>query len=278
MRDSTVLPDLRILSSAALMPHEEIDPQRVERLCQRIRAEGRLKNPPVVAAIPQTDQFLVLDGASRTMAFNHMRIPHIVAQVVSYGDAGVTLDTWYHVVTRLPLETFEESLTQVTGLHMEACSLVEARAALSTHDAAAYIVCASGVRMVCNSTPSAGADLHLLNGIVNTYQGRAEIFRASNDSWEKQVPYYPHMTALVVFPQFNPSDLMRIVRNGEKVPTGVTRHVISPRAVNINISLEVLRADWPLDRKQEWLRDWLMERMATNAIRYYAEATFTFDE
>ncbi len=26
------------------------------------------------------------------------------------------------------------------------------------------------------------------------------------------------------------------------------------------------------------LHDWLMERMAANAIRYYAESTFSFDE
>jgi hypothetical protein len=48
--------------------------------------------------------------------------------------------------------------------------------------------------------------------------------------------------------------------------------------LNINISLNVLEADWSLERKREWLHDWLMERMAANAIRYYSESTFTFDE
>jgi len=33
-----------------------------------------------------------------------------------------------------------------------------------------------------------------------------------------------------------------------------------------------------LERKRAWLEDWLMERMAANAIRYYAESTFSFDE
>jgi len=40
----------------------------------------------------------------------------------------------------------------------------------------------------------------------------------------------------------------------------------------------VLAADKSLENKQEWLQGWLMERMAANAIRYYAESTFSFDE
>ena len=67
-------------------------------------------------------------------------------------------------------------------------------------------------------------------------------------------------------------------REGKKVPSGITRHIIPARAENINISLSVLEADWTLERKREWLHEWLMERMAANAIRYYSESTFTFDE
>jgi hypothetical protein len=278
MRDSTVLPELHVYPAEALVPHEQIDPRRVEKLCQRLSAEQRLKNPPVVADIPGSDHFIILDGATRAMAFREMGIPHIVAQQVSYGDPGVVLDTWYHVVSGMPLPEFEQRLTQVSGLHLQICDLQEARAALSTRLAIAYIVCESGVRMVSNSCWREGYDLRLLNDMVGAYKGRADIHRASNDIWAKQAPYYPGLTALVGFPQFTPSDLIAIVRNGEKVPTGITRHIISPRAVNINIPLEALRADQPLAQKNAWLHAWLMERMAANAIRYYAEATFTFDE
>jgi len=83
---------------------------------------------------------------------------------------------------------------------------------------------------------------------------------------------------LVIFPQLKPSDIIQSVRSGEKIPTGITRHIISPRALNINIPLDVLKSEWSFQRKKEWLREWLMERMASNAIRYYAESTFSFDE
>jgi hypothetical protein len=86
------------------------------------------------------------------------------------------------------------------------------------------------------------------------------------------------MIAIVVFPQIMPSDILTTVKNGGRVPSGITRHVIPNRALNINIPLDVMAADWDLEKKQAWLQEWLMEKMASNSIRYYAEATFTFDE
>lgn len=278
MRDSRVLPDLRMLPASSLVTHEDSDPRRVDKLKERLRKEGRLKSPPIVAAIPGTDRYVVLDGANRTNALAKMGAPHVVAQVVSYGDPGVELDTWYHVVAGMDLAEFEDALTKITELKLKECSLEEARGSLSTNQAAAYIICESGVRQVCNSGKQIRRDIGLLNKVVGAYRGRADIYRASNDIWEIQKPYYPEITALVVFPRLTPSDILMAAREGEKVPSGITRHIIPARAVNINISLSVLEADWTLERKREWLHEWLMERMAANAIRYYSESTFTFDE
>ncbi len=278
MKDSTALPKLEMIPTQLLVLHEECDPRRVDKLCRRIQEDGHLKHPPIVASVPDTDRYVVLDGANRTMAFVSMGIPHIVVQVVSYGDPGVELSTWHHVVSGMQLNEFEKALTQVTGLRLLPCSLEEARAALATGDAAAYIVCATGVRKVCNNNGPRSRDIRLLNDLVAVYKGRAEIFRASNDVWEIQAPYYPGITALVVFPPYSPADIMMLVRRGEKVPTGVTRHAIPNRALYINIPLSVLTADWGLERKRDWLHQWLMEQMAANAIRFYSESTFLFGQ
>jgi len=68
MKDSTKLPDLRMLATESLLPHEDSDPRRVEKLSQRIKEEGRLKNPPIVSQIPGSDNYVILDGANRVMA------------------------------------------------------------------------------------------------------------------------------------------------------------------------------------------------------------------
>jgi len=278
MRYSTDLPDLRILPSDQLLTHEDCDPRRVERLSQRLSEDGILKNPPVVAEIPDSEKYVVLDGANRALAFAAIGIPHIAAQLVSYEGSGVELDTWYHVVAGMEITEFENALTKVTGLHLQVCSLEDARRALEQRKAAAYIISAQGVRMVSNTSNSLKHDTRLLNSLVSVYKGKANIYRASNDIWEKQEPYYPDITALVIFPRLAPEDIIAAAQSREKIPTGITRHIIPHRALNINIPLDVLRADWSQERKDTWLQEWLMERAAANAIRFYSESTFSFNE
>ncbi len=278
MRYSTDLPDLRMLPAQKLVPHEDFDPRRVDRLSQRLRAEGILKNSPVVAPIPDSDSYVVLDGANRALAFVKLGIPHIVAQLVSYRGSGVELDTWYHVVSGMDIADFETALTKVTALHLQRCNLEEARRALKNHRAVAYIISSQGVRMVSNTSDSLKPDTRLLKGLVSVYKGKANIYRASNDIWEKQEPYYPDITALVIFPHLTPADIIHAAQSGEKIPTGITRHIIPHRAININIPLEVMEADWSQERKDKWLHEWLMERMAANSIRFYSESTFSFNE
>ncbi len=278
MRYSTDLPDLRILPADALLPHEDCDPRRIVRLSQRLKADGILKNPPVVAAIPESEDYVVLDGANRALSFLNLGIPHIIAQLVSFQESGVEVDTWYHVVAGMDIAEFENALTLITGLHLQDCSLDEARVSLTNHRAAAYIISANGVRLVSNTSTTLKHDTALLNSLVSVYKGKADIYRASNDIWEIQKPYYPDITALVVFPRLTPADIIQAAQSREKIPTGITRHIIPHRALNINFPMDVLQKDWPLEKKEKWLQDWLMERMAANAIRFYSESTFSFNE
>jgi hypothetical protein len=277
MKQSKVLPDIRMLPTKLLLTHEEADPKRVEKLSQRIREEGILKNPPVVAQLPDSSNYVVLDGANRVMAFYALEIPHIVAQLVSYDDPGLVLDTWYHVVSGLELNEFDEAIMSVGDVCLQESSLAEARRALEMGQALAYIVSETSVRIV--SCPDGRNETReTLIDIVNTYKGRADIYRASNDVWDKQKPYYPDITALVIFPRYRPQDIFYIAQNGYKVPTGITRHIIPARALNINIPLDILESDRSYEDKRQWLKEWLMERMSSNAIRYYAESTFSFNE
>ena len=278
MRDSTALPDLQMLPREILIPHEDYDPRRIDRLSQRLQEEGILKNPPIIAAIPGNQRYVVLDGANRVISFAKLGIPHIVAQLVSYDDPGVSLDTWYHVVSGMPLHEFEDGLAQVAGMQLVECTLQAARRALESEDAMAYIITQEGVRKVPCPPDCQPHDLNLLNALVGAYKGKADIYRASNDSWELQAPTYPRITALVIFPRYHPRDIMQAAQHAYRFPSGITRHVIPNRALNINIPLEILSAGWSLEQKQQWLQDWLMERLAANAIRYYAEPTFSFNE
>jgi hypothetical protein len=261
-----------------MVTHEDSDPRRVEKLALRIKEEGILKNPPIVADLHDCEGYVVMDGANRVTAFAYLGIPHIVAQLVSYEDPGVMIDTWHHVVSGMDLDEFENALEQIDGLHLEPGSLEDARQELAAGVISAYIVCESGVRRALLPKDHQPSKAEMLNAIVDAYRGQADIFRASNDIWDIQKPYYPEITALVIFPHYDSADIIQAACHGYKIPSGITRHVIPARALNINVPLDVLWADWSLERKEAWLHNWLMERMAANAIRFYAEPTFSFNE
>ena len=278
MQNSFALPVLKMLPVGLLAPHEDYDPRRVERLGARLTEEAQLKNPPVVAEIPETGRFVVLDGANRVMAFQFLGIPHIVAQIVSYDDPAVTLETWHHVVCGIDWQQLLSELEQIGGLEIGPCSQGAGRLAVTDGSAAAYMMNDHMTFKLAYRDHSQPGAMRMLHAIVQSYRGKADIIRASNDIWEIQKPCYPDISMLVVFRRLNPSDILEAGKNGVKIPSGLTRHVIQTRALNINIPMSVLSADWTLECKRQWLEDWWKEKLAANSIRYYAESTFSFNE
>src|SRR5687768_16685570 len=54
---------LRVVALQQVLPHEHFHGPRVAELVERIQADGKLINPPLVAQ--QGDNYVVLDGATR---------------------------------------------------------------------------------------------------------------------------------------------------------------------------------------------------------------------
>lgn len=272
------LPDLRIVPVADLLLHEHHDVQRSQPLTQRLTTDGVLRNPPVITPIDGAQRFVVLDGANRVMAIQALGLPHIVAQVVDYDEPDLILDTWYHLVAGFPRKEFDQALQAEVGLCLESAEIMQARARLARREALAYIVYPeAGAFTICTE-----GDVHQrtarLNSIVDIYRTRGQIFRVNVDRLENLLPYYDDVTVLVVFPHYEPAEIIDLARVGALLPAGITRHIIPRRALHINFPLSVLREDRSLQDKNDWLKDWMKQRIARRAARYYQESTFLFDE
>ncbi len=281
-------PDLRILPVELLVEHEYNDAQRTAPLARRLEAEGLLKNPPI--ATPLADdpfagsghagRYVVLDGANRVTALGSLHYSHCLVQIVPYEPPQVTLSTWHHLVTDIDLETFSAELDAIDGLDFREIDLLHARAGLARRDFIAYTVRADGKVFAASATKS--ATIHekngLLNAMVDTYKERGGLFRATTDQVEDARRLYPALTGLVIFPNYEPSEVMALARDGELLPTGLTRHLIQGRALRVNYPLSDLKSDKSLESKNAALSEWLRVKMASKEVRYYAEATYLFDE
>ena len=89
------LPTLKILPIEQMILHEDHDLQRTLPLVEKLRAQGILRNPPIVMRLPDNSgRFMVLDGANRVTSLREMEFPHTVAQVVEANNPNVNLQTW----------------------------------------------------------------------------------------------------------------------------------------------------------------------------------------
>src|SRR5262245_30107772 len=139
------LPDLRFVPVESLIPHEQHDPNRSGPLVERLRGEGLLRNPPIVTPLPPGEErFVVLDGANRATAAAAAGLPHLVVQVVRYGDPGVLLTTWHHALSELPVSQIERALQGIEGLGCLETDLLHARAVLARREAIAFVALPAG--------------------------------------------------------------------------------------------------------------------------------------
>ena len=272
------LPDLRILPLDLLVPHERTDPRRVNPLLARIREEDVLRNPPIVAPFGNGEHlFVVLDGANRVTALRMLGVPHVLVQVVDY--AQVQLFVWHHAITQCSVEELRDQIHNISRLRIYEGDLTGARAALARREALAFISCdhTHKTYILCG-----GSDVRerteLLNQLVDTYEGCAKVQRTTSDNLSEVRQSFPDASAVVVFPRYEPAEIIDLARTGVRLPAGITRHVLPLRALRLNYPMAVLCSDIPLAQKQGHLSEWIHECILNRRVRTYAEPTVLFDE
>jgi hypothetical protein len=190
----------------------------------------------------------------------------------------VRLMTWYHALSDFPPVAIEAALGGIPGIRFRPEERIHGRALLARREALACI--ATGGPTVLALT--GGADLvgrnALLNSLVDLYRGR-RFYRVTVDSIEAARKRHLDVTALVVFPHFEPDEILELALDGARLPAGITRHLIRWRALRVNVPIERIADPGPtLEEKNRWLAEWLREKVATRHVRFYEESTVLFDE
>ncbi len=271
-------PVVRVFDASLLVLHEEADRARVQRLVEAFRRDGVLRNPPIVSALPAgTDgRLVVLDGANRVTALREIGSPHIAAQVVDYDAPEISVSAWTHYVVGAgaPLR---ERIQASPGIGVApATGLDEATRRLRRGAGLAVLLDADGALVV-------GPDLDVLahprglRDLIALYGETSRCYRVAGGTLDELGAEYGPGT-LVVFRPFGRDDVLRLVTRGERLPAGVTRHVIPGRILRLNIPLVWLQGAEPVSAKQIRLDEFVEERWRAHGVRYYAESIYLFDE
>lgn len=272
------IPGLEILPLENLIEHEWQDDQRTPALTTRIQESGLLRNPPI--ATPLGDdrrRFMLLDGANRIAALLQLGIPHTVVQLIDPDDQGLKLFTWNHVIWEFDAAQLVAAIEQLQDIDL--VSSDDKRPNLGEGSNLAMIQVSHGELLsICTKETIPKRRVELLNRIVETYKDQAHLDRTNEWSVVRLKAVFPNLCALVIFPQFEIKQILNLASQGCLLPTGITRFTVSPRVLHLNYPLKAMAADTPLEEKNEELQHFIQQRIAKKGIRYYAEATYLFDE
>jgi hypothetical protein len=273
-RSSVPTPVLRIVAVSSLHPHEEHDSQRSEPLIERIRTETTMINPPLVAPMNAPigdDQYVILDGANRVHVFSELGYPHILTQVASYDSGLVELSNWQHVVADWNDTDFLHYLERTPGIALVSGENATAIAHIRFRDAHLVAVCTQ-------ETTIHGRNAALCRAVAG-YQQNARLHRTALSDPDEIWHMFPDAIALVTFPHYRPQDIIAAAQEHAYLPPGISRHIVHGRAVRVNYPLDALRdPSIPLEQKNADLLAWMQTKLANRQVRYYAEATYQFDE
>jgi hypothetical protein len=272
------IPQLEILPVASLLEHEWNDDQRTDPLMVRIEKSGVWRNPPIVAPLQDGSQrYMVLDGANRIASLKKLKFPHALVQVVHPDDQGLKLLNWNHVIWGLRPSQFVANLEQLKDVYL--VSGEDERPNLWKECGIAVIQVARGdLYSICTEIEGLESRVGLLNAIVDLYKDQASLDRTNEWSVVRLNAVYTDLCALVIFPRFEVKDILVLAGQGCMLPAGITRFMVSPRVLHLNYPLKTMKADLPLEEKNAQLQDFIHQRLAEKSVRYYAEATYLFDE
>jgi hypothetical protein len=255
----SLIPDLRVIPLGDVVPHEDFDPLRVDRLAGRMADAGSQANP-VVCIAADTGQFVLLDGATRNAALRQLGLDYVLAQVVS--PEGITLDTWHHVIREAAPVAVLERIEASGELALDAD---EGTPRVSTSDGVAATVTGPGSRFA------------VLGSLVRSYVGTWPVSRAVAADLPKVPSLYPDWSVVVEHPTLTVDDVMKAALSEDRLPAGVTRFVVPDRALRVNLDLETLAAG-PREQRQAELDSHLAALIGEGRVRHYTDSVVIFDE
>lgn len=269
----TVLP-VRVIATADLVPHEAHDEKRVAALVSRLEHEDILRNPPIVT--PVDDRFVLLDGATRSEALRRIGFEHMVVQVIET-DEVLELDTWSHVLRNSSFDRIVDAVGRAEGLSTEPTSSSSALDLMLEQGGVCAVIDPDGRAVVVHSEPGMNRFV-AADTATNAYNTVADIARTLQRDPGAALAEFPDMAAIAVYPHFSVEQVLLAARSGHLLPAGVTRFIVPGRVLHLDVDLEWLAEDRPIEEKNREMHEKLQTRHMNGEIRYYREPVYLLDE
>lgn len=262
-----------------ILVHEELDPSNSKELISFLKKSQTLSNPIIVASLGGK-KYLQLDGMNRIHSFKTLGLKTISAQIVDYNDQEkIELSSWLHILKGdikefLNFITKDKSLIVSQGKMDQVghryikesdfgrlCSIV-------TNKKEVFFISTGG-----NFSEKIKRMNYLVSFYKNNLSRGALPYTLNHDSVKKFFKQYPNDNIIIIFPTFTPQQVIESAKSGVLLPTGITRHLVKGRVLNINLPLSLFDNKKPLKEQNEEQDKILLKKRS----RLYEEATVNFE-
>lgn len=273
------IPQLAILDITKVRLHEKTDPPRVDRLKKQLQKTGILKDPIIASRLNGHEDYLIVDGATRTMALKELGYKHILVQIVDYDDDDVELKTWAHCVKHLSAKSILKKIQAIKDAEIKVKPIHKADTFLQEGEITSYFILKNQPDALCITCMSGllTQEIELLNKLTDIYSGKTEVLRILySDVSPSLFVNHPDITAIYCT-RMTKSKVKRIFAHNLPIAAGITRHLIPTRILRVNLALKFLKSHLSTIEKNKELKKLVQKLMEEKAIRYYSEPIYLFD-
>ncbi|MEK7522727.1 MAG: ParB N-terminal domain-containing protein [Patescibacteria group bacterium] len=270
---------LEVIQIKDILVHEELDPSNSKELVNFLKKSRTLSNPIIVASLGGK-KYLQLDGMNRIHSFKTLGLKTISAQIVDYNDQEkIELSSWLHILKGdikefLNFITKDKSLIVSQGKMDQVghryikekdfgrlCSIV-------TDKKEVFFISTGG-----NFSEKIKRMNHLVSFYKNDLSRGALPYTLNSDSVKNFFKQFPDDNLIVIFPTFTPQQIIESAKSGVLLPTGITRHLVKGRVLNINLPLSLFNNKKSQKEQNEEQDKILLKKRS----RLYEEATVNFE-
>ncbi|MCI0448930.1 MAG: hypothetical protein L0Y79_03975 [Chlorobi bacterium] len=268
--------ELKLIKSDEVLLHEECEDNRYKRLIERFSEEKVLYNPLIVGRYK--DKFILIDGANRFEALKQMGCRAILAQLVNYKNSKVRLKSWYHFVNEMTMDELKDYLNKAGLSHKKWSASLRIKKGIAKVNQV-VVVSKNGEAISIKLSRDLTGTLKSLCGLNKFYESRFNYMRIDSDTDIRNVDELsPDDGLLFVYPSFTKEHIVKISNLKQKLPAGITRHLIPNRVLHIKLLIDSLITDQNLEHRNNELEKFIKYKIDTKKVRLYKEPILVFDE
>ena len=241
---------LEIAELKDILPHEEIVPAFLEKLCLDIKKDGILKHPIII----DRDSRVILDGNHRTAAMKKLGYDYIPVCAVDYRNPLIQVKCWYRAIEKTSQESSLDAFMDFerSDYHFESINgIVGSRRVLAITMREQILV-----------SRQYGSTLELYKALQDVEIKLQELgFKISYLSEEAACEGVAEgdLLAYVAISPLTKEIIVETSRRGQRLPSKTSRHILPARPMGINFSLKFLK-DQSLDEANRKFHDWLSDK------------------